>query len=76
VTLQPVDGPPDPAALLTVIEQLGSDELLMFSSDYPRGHADEGLDALPAGLPPDLRRAILSGNARAFYPRLGAGADG
>jgi uncharacterized protein len=76
VTLQPVDGPADPAALLTVIEQLGSDELLMFSSDYPRGHADEGLDALPAGMPPDLRRAILSGNARAFYPRLGAGADG
>jgi hypothetical protein len=76
VTLQPVDGPADPAALLTVIEQLGSDELLMFSSDYPRGHAEEGLDALPAGMPPDLRRAILCGNARSFYPRLGAGADG
>lgn len=76
ITLQPVDGPADPAALLKVIEQLGSDELLMFSSDYPRGHADEGLDALPAGTPPDLRRAILGGNARAFYPRLGAGAHG
>lgn len=76
VTLQPVDGPPDPGALLTVIEQLGSHELLMFSSDYPRGHLEEGLDALPAGMPADLRRAILSGNARAFYPRLGAGPDG
>jgi uncharacterized protein len=76
VTLQPVDGPPEPEALLTVIEQLGSDQLLLFSSDYPRGHADEGLDALPAGLAPELRRAILGGNARAFYPRLGEPADG
>jgi predicted TIM-barrel fold metal-dependent hydrolase len=75
VTLQPVDGPADSDALLAVIEQLGSDELLMFSSDYPRGHADEGLDALPAGMRPELRRAILGGNARAFYPRLGAGDD-
>lgn len=73
VTLQPNDGPTDPETLLTVIDQLGSDELLMFSSDYPGGHVDEGLDALPAGLPPDLRRAILSENARTFFPRLGNG---
>jgi predicted TIM-barrel fold metal-dependent hydrolase len=70
LTLQPVDGPPDPAAVRTVIDQLGSDELLLFSSDYPHGHLAEGRDALPAGPPPSLRRAILSENARAFY-RLG-----
>ncbi len=67
VTLQPVDGPPDAAALLTVVDQLGGEELLLFSSDYPHGHVEEGLDALPAGLPDELRRAILSENARAFY---------
>jgi uncharacterized protein len=76
VTLQPVDGPAEPDALLTVIDQIGGDRLLMFSSDYPRGHLEEGLDALPAGLTPEARRAILGGNARAFYPRLGAETDG
>lgn len=65
--LQPVDGPPDPGALLKVIDQLGSDELLMFSTDYPHRHVPAGLDALPAGLPDGLADKILSGNARAHY---------
>jgi len=67
VTLQPIDGPPDPARLLRLIDQLGTDELLMFSTDYPHWHFDQPEDAIPAGLPPDLRAKILSENARAFY---------
>jgi predicted TIM-barrel fold metal-dependent hydrolase len=67
VTLQPVDGPPDAAALAAVVDQLGTEELLLFSSDYPHGHTTEGLDALAAELPASLRRAILSENARALY---------
>jgi predicted TIM-barrel fold metal-dependent hydrolase len=65
--LQPVDGPPDPEQLLRVIDQLGSDELLMFATDYPHRHVPAGRDALPAGLPDDLSGKILSGNARALY---------
>ena len=52
VSLQPVDGPPDPAELARVIDQLGSDRMLMFSTDYPHRHCSEELDAVPAGLPP------------------------
>ena len=39
-TLQPLDAPPDPHLLQMLIEQLGSDELLMFSTDYPHWHFD------------------------------------
>jgi predicted TIM-barrel fold metal-dependent hydrolase len=65
--LQPVDGPLDPAQLLQVIDQLGSEELLMFASDYPHRHVPAGLAALPGGLPAGLADRILSTNARAHY---------
>jgi predicted TIM-barrel fold metal-dependent hydrolase len=67
LSLQPIDAPPDPAHLLQIVEQLGSDELLMFSTDYPHWHFDSPEEAVPAGLPPDVRRKILYDNARAFY---------
>jgi predicted TIM-barrel fold metal-dependent hydrolase len=67
LTLQPLDAPPDPAQLLQIVEQLGSDELLLFSTDYPHWHFDAPEEALPAGLPGGLLRKILSENARAFY---------
>ena len=67
LTLQPLDAPPDPAQLPQVIEQLGSDELLMFSTDYPHWHFDAPEEALPAGLPDGLLRKILAENARGFY---------
>jgi uncharacterized protein len=67
MTLQPVDGPPDPEQLLRVIDQLGSDEMLMFSSDYPHRHSTEGLAAVPAGLPGDLAAQLLADNARRHY---------
>ncbi|MBP1934253.1 amidohydrolase family protein [Ammoniphilus resinae] len=66
-TLQPLDEPPKPEILLKVIEQMGSDEMLLFSSDYPHWHYDEREEALPAGLPVDLERKILFENARAVY---------
>ena len=63
VSLQPVDGPPDPVELARVIEQLGSERMLMFSSDYPHRHSAEGLAALPQGLSPD----VLAATARELY---------
>jgi predicted TIM-barrel fold metal-dependent hydrolase len=67
VALQPFDGPPEPVDLARVIEQLGSDELLMFSSDYPHRHSVEELDAVPAGLGDLARRRLLADNARRHY---------
>jgi predicted TIM-barrel fold metal-dependent hydrolase len=63
VALQPVDGPGDPDQLAAVLDQLESDELLMFSSDYPHLHSSEGLEVLPQGLSDKIR----SGNAREHY---------
>ena len=68
-TLQPSDAPPDPAQLAQVIEQLGSDRMLLFSTDYPHAHFD-GDAALPDGLPPDLLHKLLVDNPLETYPRL------
>jgi predicted TIM-barrel fold metal-dependent hydrolase len=67
LSLQPIDAPPDPEHLLQLIEQMGSDELLMFSTDYPHWHFDTPEEAIPTGLPEATRRKILYENARAFY---------
>jgi predicted TIM-barrel fold metal-dependent hydrolase len=73
-SLQPLDGPPGTARLLKLIDQLGSDDLLMFSTDYPHWQFDDVEGAVPPGLPPELERKIMSENARAFY-RLGRDAS-
>jgi uncharacterized protein len=67
LSLQPIDAPPDPKHLLQIVEQMGSDELLMFATDYPHWHFDSPSEAIPGGLPDGIRRKILYDNARAFY---------
>lgn len=70
LTTQPLDAPPDPGALERVIDQLGSESMLLYASDYPHWQFD-GDAALPPGVPERLHASILSGNARDTYPRLG-----
>lgn len=70
LTLQPLDAPPEPAHFLQVIDQLDSDEMLLFSTDYPHWHFDTPEEALPVQLGEPLLTKILSENARTFY-RLG-----
>ena len=67
LTLQPLDAPADPGQLLDVIDQLESDEMLMFSTDYPHRHFDRAADAVPRGLSKQQTTKILRDNARAFY---------
>jgi uncharacterized protein len=67
-TLQPVDAP-DADKLARTLDHIGSDEVLLFSTDYPHWHFD-GLDALPAGLPEATMRRMLVDNPLATYPRL------
>jgi uncharacterized protein len=69
LTLQPVDAPPRREVLERLLEHMGSDELLLFSTDYPHWQFD-GEDALPDGLPDALVRKILIDNPRETYPRL------
>lgn len=67
MTLQPVDAPPDPVHLRQIIEQIESDEMLMFSTDYPHWQFDTPAEALPLMLEEPLFGKILAENARTFY---------
>ncbi|MFN8526442.1 MAG: amidohydrolase family protein [Chloroflexota bacterium] len=66
-SLQPTDASPNPRHMQQVMEEIGSDDILMFSTDYPHWHFDSPEDAVPAGLSESTRRKILAENARAFY---------
>lgn len=70
LTLQPIDAPDQGDAVMKVIEHLGSDDMLLYSSDYPHWQFD-GDQSVPPGLPAALRRKILVDNPRSTYPRLG-----
>ena len=74
LTLQPVDVPKGEAHMLArTLEHIGSDRMLLFSTDYPHWHFD-GEDVLPDGLPDDAVRKLLIDNALDTYPRLRDGA--
>jgi predicted TIM-barrel fold metal-dependent hydrolase len=68
-SLQPFDAPPEPETLIRLFDHMQSDELVLFSTDYPHWQF-EGQDALPEGLSPDLVRKIMIDNPHATYPRL------
>lgn len=70
LTIQPFDAPASGATVGRLMDQLQSDELLLFSSDFPHWQFD-GDDMLPSGLDASLRRKILVDNPLATYPRLG-----
>ncbi|MBM4417325.1 MAG: amidohydrolase [Chloroflexi bacterium] len=65
-TIQPIDAPPSLKHLHEVMDQIGSDEILLYSSDYPHVHHADPITFLD-GLSPDLARKIASENARAWY---------
>jgi predicted TIM-barrel fold metal-dependent hydrolase len=69
LTAQPFDEPPDAAGIATILEELGSEDMLLFSSDYPHWHY-EGIDAVPPGLPEATVRRMIRDNPLATYPRL------
>lgn len=71
LTAQPFDGPSDAASVGRLMDQLGSDQMLLYASDFPHWQYD-GDDALPAGLSAALLQKICIDNARAAYPRLEA----
>jgi hypothetical protein len=66
LTLTPTHPPPRPGVLAEIVEQMGSDEMLMYSSDYPHRHA-ETPDEILRDLPPAAAGKIRGQNARAFY---------
>jgi uncharacterized protein len=68
-TVQPIDAADETEEILRLIEHLDSDELFLFSTDYPHWQFD-GDRVLPDGLSSGLLRKITHENALATYPRL------
>jgi predicted TIM-barrel fold metal-dependent hydrolase len=66
-TTQPIEEPPRAAYFRQLLEQLDMDDRMLFATDYPHWDFDAPDQAIPANLPPMLRRKIMAENARAFY---------
>jgi predicted TIM-barrel fold metal-dependent hydrolase len=69
LTTQPFDSPPDAAGVADIIDQIGSDRMLLFSSDYPHWQFD-GDDAIPPNLPASIVSRMCVDNPLETFPRL------
>jgi predicted TIM-barrel fold metal-dependent hydrolase len=67
LAIQPLDAPDDTRQLLQVVDQLGSEEMLLYASDYPHVHVADVETSLFRHLAPSLVDKIRQGNARAVY---------
>ena len=67
LTTQPIEEPHDPADFVVLLDDLGMDDHIMFSTDYPHWDFDAPDAAIPTSLAPERRRKIMSQNARALY---------
>jgi predicted TIM-barrel fold metal-dependent hydrolase len=67
LTLQPFDAPPHPNHLLRLVDRLGSEEMLLFATDYPHQHGDSPEPVLPDMPTQALARKIMYDNACALY---------
>lgn len=70
-SLTPTDGPANADQLRRVLDHIGSDDVLLFSTDYP--HAQfAGTDVFHPGIPDGLRERISGANPLATYTRIAA----
>jgi predicted TIM-barrel fold metal-dependent hydrolase len=69
LTAQPFDAPNHAAAVARLLDMIGSDDMLLYASDYPHWQFD-GTDVLPASFGDTLVRHIAVENPRRAYPRL------
>jgi uncharacterized protein len=69
VTMQPFDGPTDEVGVADVIDQIGSDKMFLFASDYPHWQF-EGDDPIPPHLPKALVARMCEENPLETFPRL------
>ena len=69
LTIQPFDAPQGAEFVEKIIDQLQSDRMLLFSSDYPHWQFD-GDELLPDGFPSSLVRKIAVDNPLETYSRI------
>jgi predicted TIM-barrel fold metal-dependent hydrolase len=68
-TLRPTDFPGDTMTVNRIIDQIESDKVILFSSDYPHWHFDDD-DLIPAGMSDELIQRIAIQNPVDTYSRL------
>jgi len=71
LTMQPFDAPNDAAIVAQILDEIGSDDMLLYATDWPHWQFD-GNQPIPAGFSPALLRKITVDNPLATYPRLTA----
>ena len=69
LTLQPIDAPPTPEQLERLMDHMGSDEMLLYSTDYPHWQFDK-TNVIPEGISKDLVIKMMEENPKNTYPRL------
>ena len=62
-----MEEPPQPRYFRQLLEQMDTDDRMMFATDYPHWDFDSPESALPAGLALELKKKIMSENARGLY---------
>lgn len=67
LSTQPMEYPDNPEHLYQMFEMIGSDEILVFSTDYPHWDFDSPTRVFPSSFPKDIRRKVLYENARKWY---------
>ena len=72
LTVQPFDAPDEPGMIERILDQLPSEEMLLFASDFPHWQY-EGDAIMPAGLGAGIARKIMVENPLKAYPRLSGG---
>lgn len=65
-TTQPADAPHDATQLCQILEELGSDDLLLYASDYPHAYGPAGAPLL-AQLTLDQAARVMWANAANWY---------
>ena len=76
VGIQPLDAPPTAEQMVKVVDQLGSEDLLMYTSDYPHVHLYDADQTLLDHLPQSMQNKIRSETARRLYRLNGAAGAG
>ena len=71
LTTQPFDAPPAQADVERLIEQIGSERMLLYASDYPHWQFD-GDCAIPQGFPASLVTRMCRDNPLETFARLEA----
>lgn len=68
-SITPFDAPPETEQFERFLDHVNSEDLLLFSTDYPHWQF-EGVDVLPPNLPASLKSKIMLDNPLSVYSRI------